>query len=69
MGAEEPINSAHEFNCNEFCQELSKLSFNLQVFVEVNEVVDVDTKGKRCCGGRRCWVGWINDVASEEAQV
>jgi hypothetical protein len=41
VGAEEPINGAHEFNCDEFCQELFQLAFDLRVFGEVNAVINI----------------------------
>ncbi len=62
VSAKEPINVADAFNCNEFCQELFKSKFDLRVFREVNEVINIDTKGKGCHGGRCCWVGWINKL-------
>ncbi len=69
VSAKEPINGAHEFNCNEFYQELFESAFDLRVLGEVNEVVDIDIKGKGCCGGMCHWVGWIDNVACKEAWV
>jgi hypothetical protein len=63
VGAKEPINGTHEFNCNNVCLELFKLAFNLWVFGEVDEIVDIETKSDRSCGRRHCWIGWINNGA------
>ncbi len=69
VGAKEPVNVPHEFNCDHSCEKLLKLVLDLRVFQELNEVVNVDAKGERSRGRSSCWVGWVDYVACEETWV
>jgi hypothetical protein len=48
---------------------LFKLAFNLRVFQEVDEVVDIDAKGEGDGGWLGHGVGWVDDVSVEKARV
>jgi hypothetical protein len=47
VGAKEPVNVPHEFNCDHSHEKVFKSALNLRVFREVNEVVNVYAKSER----------------------
>ncbi len=69
MSAKEPFNSTYEVYRNQRWEELFKDAFNIGVFQEVDEVVNIKSKGEQWWGWRDVRVGGINDVSSVEAWV
>ncbi len=47
VGAKEPVDVPHEFNCDHSREKLFKSVLNLRVLQEVNKVVDVYAKSER----------------------
>jgi hypothetical protein len=69
VSAEEPIHGSHEFYRDKVCEELFELVLELGVLREVYKVTDIDAKGKGGCWWFGRGVGWIDEVAGEQAGV
>ncbi len=66
---EEPFNNAHKVDFATFSQKPTEKLFDSRVFGEIDEIVNVETKGEwtRQIGTR--WGLWILDKPSVETRI
>jgi hypothetical protein len=69
MCPQEPLYAPHKVDSHVLLEKTLEFSFHLGVCREVNEVVDVKSKGEGFRGRTVCGIGWVDDSATEEARV
>jgi hypothetical protein len=69
MCPQKPFYSLHKVDSHVLLEKTLEFSFHLGVHQEVKKVVNVKSKGEGFRGRTVCRIGWVGNIATEEAWV